>query len=92
MVRYITRSPLHSNINQAFKRLDILKVDELYFLEVGKFMYKSSKKSLPLSFDQYFKPIIHQHNTRSKQTNTYSLPSTRIDTGKQSIRYSGVKV
>ena len=90
VIRYITHSSPNENIAQAYQKLGILKLDEIYFLEVGKFMYKSTTLALPSSFDEYFKNISHQYNTRTN--NTFSLPLPRTDFGKQSIKFAGVKV
>ena len=48
--------------------------------------------SLPLSFDGYFQPINHHHNTRTRVNFVFSLPRPRTERGKQSIKYQGVKI
>ena len=55
-------------------------------------MYRNSQNALPSTFDQYFSHINHQYHTRCRSTNTYRLPAMRIDIGKQSVRFSGVKI
>ena len=92
VVRYITHSPPHTNINNSYKQLGILKIDELYILEIGKFMYRNSQNALPSTFDQYFSDIDHRYHTRCRSNYTYRLPATRIEIGKQSVKFSGVKV
>ena len=92
MVRYITHSPPYTNIDNSYKQLGILKIDELYILEIGKFMYRNSQNALPSTFDQYFSDIDHRYHTRCRSNNTYRLPATHIEIGKQSVKFSGVKV
>ena len=92
VVRYITHSPPFSNVTHAYKKLGILKLDEIYFVEVGKFMYRNRKQTLPLSFNGYFKHIDHSHNTRHRQNSEFSLPQPRTELGKQSIKYNGINI
>ena len=92
MVRYITHSPPSINIIAQYSKLDILKVDELFFLEISKFMYRHNKQLLPATFDQYFAPVEHRHNTRLNANNALTIPSLRTNIGKQSLKFSGAKV
>ena len=54
VVCYMSHYSSNFNIDLEYKKFNILKINELYFFEIGKFMYRSNKKMLPLSFDQYF--------------------------------------
>ena len=92
MVRYITHSAPYANISSEYKKLNILKINELYSLEIGKFMYRSNKNLLPSSFDQYFEEIKHNYQTRSRTNNNFVMPMPRTDIGKQSIKFTGVKI
>ena len=92
VVRYITHASRTTNITNEYENLNILKVDELYTFEVGKFMYKSFSLALPPSFGEYFMNIGHQHYTRAKANAEFILPRPRTDLGKQSIKYMGVKI
>ena len=47
IIRYITHSTQSSNIILQFKALGILTVEEIYFQEVAKFMYRSHNSTLP---------------------------------------------
>ena len=49
VVRYITHSSQFTNVTGEFKKLGILKLDEIYFSEVGKFMYRNGS----------IRPILH---------------------------------
>ena len=92
VVRYITHSSRFSDVTEKYKKLGILRLDEMYILEVGKFMYKYSKADLPLSFGEYFRHINHSYGTRTRLNLEFSLPQPRTELGKQSIRYAGVKI
>ena len=92
VVRYITHSSRFSDVTDQYKKLGILRLDEIYTLEVGKFMYKYSKADLPLSFGEYYRNISHSYRTRSRLNSEFSLPQPRTELGKQSIRHAGVKI
>ena len=92
VVRYITHSSRFTNVTSEYKKLGILKLDEIYFSEVGKFMHRNNNTTLPLSFDGYYKHIQHPHNTRTRLHSEYILPRPRTELGKQSIKYTGIKI
>ena len=92
IVRYMTYSTKFTNVDDKYKSLNILKLNDLYFLEIAKFMHKSYYKALPLSFDEYYSFIDHHHNTRAKSTGSLSLPNPRTELGKSSIKFTGVKI
>ena len=92
ILRYMTYTPQDSDVSGQYIQLNLLTLSDIYFLEISKFMYRNSKSTLPASFDEYFKNIEHQHNTRNKSNSALALPRPRTDLGKQSIKYSGVKI
>lgn len=92
IIRYITSISHGSNIHCAYRKLDVLIFDEIYFQEVVKFMHRNLNNTLPASFDEYFRPIGHQHDTRIKFTNEFSLLRPRTDLGKQSIKFNWIKI
>ena len=92
VIRHITHSGRMENVDKYYKKLDILKVEDIHFLEVSKFMHKFAKQTLPLTFSEYFREIPHHHDTRNKAKNTLSLPKPRTNFGKQSLKFIGVKV
>ena len=92
IVRHIAYPQQSDNILDHYTSLSILNIKELHFLEVAKFIFRSSKNTLPVSFDEYFRNINHSHYTRSKSTSDLALPRPRIDLGKGSIKISGVKI
>ena len=88
----MTYTPQDVDITAKYKELNLLPLDDLYFLEVSKFMYRNSKSSLPSSFDEYFRNIDHHYNTRNRINLTLALPRPRTDLVKQSIKFTGIKV
>ena len=57
-------------------------------MELGKFMYMSSQKTLPEVFQNYFLSLenVHEHYTSSKSNNNYFLPYVRSNNATQSCR------
>ena len=92
VVRYITHSSKFTNVSNEYKNLGILRLDEMYFSEVGKFIYRHSKADLPLSFDEYYSHINHSYGTRARLNSEFALPRPRTELGRQSIKYAGVKI
>ena len=64
----------------------------MYFYEVSKFMHNVYHGRNPNAFGNYFQPIIHSYNTRTRQQQTYNLPQPRTERGKRSLRYHGVEI
>ena len=92
VIRHLTHSRRMVNVENFYKMLDILKVEDIHFLEVAKFTYKYANQTLPLTFSEYFSQIPHNHDTRIKANNTLRLPKPRTNFGKQSLKFTGVKV
>jgi len=54
ILKDLTFSNRRSSANNKFKLLRILKISDLYQLDLEKFMYKHNVSILPSSFDNYF--------------------------------------
>lgn len=80
--------------NVLYKKYKVLKFDDIYKFELGKFMYLYHIKDLPEIFESYFLPLdqTHNHNTRNKSNNNYFLKSIRTNAGKNAIKYCGVQL
>ena len=59
--RAITKQRSSDRITPIYRRLQVLKINELYKLKTAKFMHQFSDKSLPASFEKYF----YSHNFRT---------------------------
>ena len=89
--------------NPLFQKLEILKVHDLFKINLAKFVYNSLNKLNPINFHSWFKLTshIHNHNTRSKfididnlkATNNLFIPSARTTHyGLKSIKFQGPKI
>ena len=54
VIRIIAKAPLKSKLTPQYKKYQILKLEDLYLLEIGKIMYLFSHNKLPTPFCHYF--------------------------------------
>ena len=69
-----------------------MKLDDIYRLELAKFMYQLHHKKFKTALNDCFVDItnIHSHNTRTKQNLVYFKPRVQTSTGKKSLTYRGI--
>ena len=68
-VRTITLNKYNAHTEPLFKRLEILKIHDLYKLNILKFYFKYKHSELPNFFQSFSlqpRSLIHQYNTRIK--------------------------
>jgi len=79
-----------------YKSMKILKVKDIYELEIAKFMHSFHNNLLPANFENYFQTVSNHHNhyTTSIAKNNFYLKRTNSNTrcGQQCFSYSGVKI
>ena len=93
-MRAITKQRWSDRITPIYRRLQVLKINDLYKLETAKFMHQFSDKSLPASFEKYFTctTFVHCHSTRASERNDYFLPHFSTTRLQCSIKFSEVKL
>ena len=69
--------------------LNILTVNNVFYLHVSKFTHLWHKKKHPLSFQNYFcyASNVHSYNTGYASKQNLYKPSVRKHTGKQTLSY-----
>ena len=85
----------HVSNNYLYYSSKLPKIEDLYKLEIIKFMYLYEQNKLPPSVSDYFLPLekIHSHNTRSSSSNKYFLLFFFFTNKAQTIiNYTGVKI
>ena len=94
VIRVITFSSFDEKHSPLFKRLDIIKLNDITFLYISVFMYKYHHSILPPVFYNFFTKVkdIHKYNTRLSSKSSYSLPKTRTNYAIYNIRFQGVKI
>ena len=87
----LSKAKLSDRITPVYRKAQILKINDLYKLEVAKFMHQLSNKSVPISFEKYFvrATSIHRHSTRTSERKDYFLPQFATSRLQRSIRFSG---
>ena len=93
-MRAITKRRLSDRITPIYRRLQVLKINDLYKLGTTKFMHQFSDKLLPASFEKYFTctTFVHRYSTRTSELNDYFLPHFPTSCLQSSIRFFGVKI
>ena len=74
VVRTITKHALDAHTEPIFKELGILKLNEIYILQIGKLMYLYKNGLLPYSFNNVFL-MITKCITITQETNIPFIPS-----------------
>ena len=82
------------DLKPIYEELKILQVDDIYRLELGKFMYKFNNDLLPENFQEYFKYVrsIHHHNTRMSSNLCMYPIKTNTKFSKSTLKYKGVEI
>ena len=93
-IRNMMKAPRFYRLDNYFLNLRILKVQDLYNLEVSKFMHGHFNGSLPRRFDDFFREVnaSHNYNTRAARNRNYTTISCRSARGQRSIRFCGPKI
>ena len=96
VMRIINRTTAEDHVknNALYQKLKFLKIDDVYKLELRKFLYLYHVNDLPEIFETYFLSIDHAHhyNTRSKSNANYFVNSVRTNSGKNSIKFLGARL
>ena len=77
-----------------FQKLKILKLQDLFQLELALFMFKYKSNTLPLNLTNLFQNLdkIHNKGTRSISHGNYFLPQYTTTRLQRSIKYQGAKL
>ena len=94
IIRAMAYSSFRTKITQLHKKLNLLKLDDIYSLELGKIMHKFHPGNLPDNFNHLFTPVnhVHCHATRSATRGAYFWQRAHTKYGKRSLRHLGPKI
>ena len=89
IVRIISKKGFDAHTNPLFKSPMILKLEDIYSLHLGKFMFSVKNNSVPSSFSRSILRTnqVHGYNTRS--SNKFYIPFCRTNIRKFSVFYQG---
>ena len=94
-VRIISKTSIKDRITPNYHRLEILKLDDLYTLEIAKLIYQFTQNKLPDTFDHYFtySSDVSKHYTRHvSQEDHIFLNRFATSRTHHTIKYIGVKI
>ena len=91
-VRIIAGANYNAHTQPLFQNLQLLGIDDIYKLQLGKFMYQITKESVPAPLCSMFvlNTSIHDHNTR--QRNNPHIKSRASAFANKSITHAGSKL
>jgi len=94
VMRVITFSNFDERSSPLFKRLNVIKLNDIAFLYISVFMYKYHHSLLPTAFNNFFTKVrdVHKYNTRLSSKSSYALPKPRTNYAIFNIRFQGVKI
>ena len=75
IVRTITWNKKFTHVSHLYQNLNLLKLNDIYKLELAKFMHKPYNNNLPIVFQNRFAKIekIHTYVTRRTNKSNYFL-------------------
>ena len=90
-IRIICHADYLSHTDPLCKTHKILKVNDIYLLNLGIFMYQLTKNELPKLFQNMFSTNNQYHNYPTRQASSYHLPRTRTLFSNKIFTNSGPK-
>ena len=88
-IRTISNSHYRSHTQPSFAKHNILKVNDMYSLELDVFMYKYSTNDLPGIFNGYFTKRSDIHGYQTRHVNDLNLIKNKKHFSDHSVRTSG---
>ena len=93
IIRAITGTMFNAHTQPLFKSLNILKLTDIYKLQVAKYVHSYVTNSLPFSLMDIFTPLNYcGNNTRQSEARKLRLPKTRTIIATRSIANMGPKI
>jgi len=94
VVRAMTYSSCKSRVSRLYKNLNLLKINDIYILEIGKLMHDLHWGRIPVNFDQLFTSVnqAHSHATLATTRGGYICQLASTVKGKRSLKHLGPKI
>ena len=94
VLRAMTYSSYKSRVSPLYKNLNLLKINDIYILEIGKFMHNFHWGRIPINFDHLFASVnqAHSHATRAATRGGYIWQLASTVKGKRSLKHLGQKI
>ena len=90
----MTYSSYKSRVSPLYKNLNLLKINDIYILEIGMFMHNLHWGRIPVNFDHLFTSVnqTHSHATRAATRGGYIWQLASTVKGKRSLEHLGPKI
>ena len=92
IIRNICHRPARSHTNELFLKHELLKLGDIYKLQLGKLMHRHRHEHDVGQYCLVNISDIHTHNTRMSANNNFHLPQRRINLGREAFAYAGPKL
>ena len=92
IIRIITNSPFDAHTSPLFKKLSLLKIDDIHSLQVALFMHSVHFNSIPNTFQNLFKKNSEVYNYATRHANDYTINFSRTNIHKSFIVSSGPRL
>jgi len=90
----MTYSSYKSRVSPLYKNLNLLKINDIYILEIGMFMHNLHWGRIPVNFDHLFTSVnqTHSHANRAATRGGYIWQLASTVKGKRSLEHLGPKI
>ena len=94
IVRTMTGRRKFYHVSPVYKDLALLKLQDIYKLELAKFMYQLSFNKLPKIIESAFPKIenIHNHNIRHTRNTKFFLSRVSKNAARNQLSFKGIKL
>jgi hypothetical protein len=80
------------NTDMLYNHMGFLKVQEIYYLELGKLMHSSLHLEKCKKFKALIDALNWQHNWATRRINEYRLPQARVNVNRNGVLFSGISL
>ena len=94
VLRAMTYSSCKSRVSPLYKKLNLLKIDDIYIFEMGKFMHRLHWGWIPVNFNQLFTSVCqaHSHAIHAATRGGYIWQMVSTVKAKRSLKHLGPKI
>ena len=94
IIKTISWSSFRCHVTPRYSQLNLLKLDDIYQLEIANLMHNFHRNRMPNTFDRLFTAVnsVHTHEPRSSTSDQYVCHPVCSQYGKRSIKFKGPRI
>ena len=94
IIKIMSWSSYRSHVTPIYGHLRLLKLADIYQLEIAKLMHSFHSGRMPNTFDHLFTTVssVHSHHTRSSTSGQFFQYPACSNFGKKSLRFIGPRI